>query len=174
MEKITRKHPINVADLRRTLGQRRTVEISYVFESVAVVSSRSTGALVTGSVVIESIEQGVSILGSVSFGWEGDCRRCLDVVGGESLVDIEEVFQAQASEDSDTVDLVDNLLDLVPVVQDAISLALPLAPLCGADCSGPDPERYPTKTVEQVETERAADKSQDPRWAGLDGLTFED
>ena len=172
--KTTKRHPINVAELRRGLGQRRTVEFDYLFEPVEVVSSRTTTDPVTGSVVIESIERGVSVLGLVSFSWEGECRRCLDLVKGQSSIEIDEIFQTPAPEDSDILELVDNTLDLVPVVKDAIGLAVPLVPLCQADCQGPDPDRYPTKSAEQVEAERAAEKGQDPRWARLDELTFED
>ncbi len=170
--KMTKRHPINVADLRRGLGQRRIVEIDYLFDPVEVVSSRTTADPVTGSVVIESIERGVSIVGSVSFSWEGECRRCLDLVNGRSRVDIDEIFQSPAPADSDIIELTDNTLDLVPVVHDAIALALPLVPLCRADCQGPDPDRYPTKSAEQIEAERASERGQDPRWASLDELTF--
>ncbi len=172
--KATTKHPVNVAELRRSLGQRQTVEIDYLFAPVAIISSRSTDAPVVGSVVIESIEGGVSVVGSVSFAWEGDCRRCLEIVAGEALVEVEEVFLALISSDSDAIELEDNTVDLVPVVQDAISLAIPLAPLCRTECSGPDPDRYPTRTAEQLEAERAANRQQDPRWDGLSQLTFDD
>ncbi len=174
MTGTTRKHPVNVADLRRSLGSQREVEIDFVFESITVVSSRSTDAPVAGSVVIESIERGVSVFGSVSFAWEADCRRCLEIVAGEATADIEETFLSPAPNDSDAVELEDNTVDLVPVVQDAIGLAIPLAPLCRTDCVGPDPERYPTKTEEQFEAERAAERQQDPRWDSLSQLTFDD
>lgn len=171
--KKTKKHPVNVAELRRTMGQRRTVEIDYLLESVEVISSRTTPDPVKGSVVIESIERGVAVYGSVSFKWEGDCRRCLELVSGEATVDIDEIFQSPAPSDSDIVELKDNTVDLVPVVEDAISLAVPLAPLCRAECSGPDPERYPAKTEDQLEAERAAEPKEDPRWAGLSDLEFD-
>ncbi len=172
--RTTQKHPVNVADLRRSLGSQREVGIDYLFESITIVSSRSTDAPVAGSVVIESIERGVSVFGSVSFAWEADCRRCLEIVAGEATAEIEETLLSPAPTDSDAVELEDNTVDLVPIVQDAIGLAIPLAPLCRTDCAGPDPERYPTKTEEQLEAERAADRQQDPRWDSLSQLTFEE
>ncbi len=172
--RTTRKHPVNVADLRRSLGSQREVEIDFVFESITVVSSRSTDAPIAGSVVIESIERGVSVFGSVSFEWEADCRRCLEIVAGQATAEIEESFLSPAPTDADAAELEDNTVDLVPVVQDAIGLAIPLAPLCRTDCAGPDPDRYPTKTEEQVEAERAAERQQDPRWDSLSQLKFDD
>lgn len=176
---VTRKHPINVAELRRSLGQRRVVEIDHLFESFEVISSRTKKEPVTGSVIIESIERGVSVYGSITFAWEGDCRRCLELVQGQDEIDIDEIFQAPAPEDSDIIDLVDNTVDLVPLVLDAVALGVPLAPLCGPDCAGPDPERYPTKSSEQVEEERAeekrrmAEQKEDPRWGALDQINFD-
>lgn len=177
--KATRKHPVNVADLRRTMGQRRDIEIDFLFEPSEVISSRTLREPVVGSVTVESIERGVTVYGSVDFQWEGDCRRCLEIVGGTATVEIDEVFQQPAPEDSDIIDLVDNTIDLVPIVEEAVLLAVPLAPLCREDCIGPDPDRYPTKSPDQVEAERAeekrlqAEQKQDPRWGGLDGISFD-
>jgi uncharacterized metal-binding protein YceD (DUF177 family) len=56
------------------------------------------------------------------------------------------------------------------VLAQALVLELPLAPLCGPDCQGPDPERFPA----QVATDDVdAEPPRDPRWAALDALRFE-
>lgn len=152
------------------------VEISLDLPQLEVIASRTTGTPVVGSVIIESIERGVTVSGSISFDWNGDCRRCLEPVDGRAEVDIFEIFQVNAPDDSDDIqELVDDTVDLVPVVRDAVMLALPLAPLCSEDCGGPDPDRYPAKTIDQIEEEAAtADPVADPRWAALDGLSFDD
>lgn len=165
-----------VTDLRRRLGQRMDVEIDLDIPRLEVIASRTTGAPVTGLVVIESIERGVTITGSISFEWNGDCRRCLEPVDGRADVDVFEIFQFNAPDDSEDIqELVDDTVDLVPVVRDAVLLALPLAPLCSDECGGPDPDRYPAKTIDQVEEEASvADSVADPRWSALDGLSFDD
>lgn len=175
---------VNVADLRRRLGQRRSEPIEVHLARETVVAASTTDVPVTGEVIVESIERGVSVRGGVRFGWEGECRRCLELTGGELDVDIDEIFQVGAPEDSELLDLVGDQLDLVPLVREAVVLSLPLAPLCRDACSGPDPDRYPAMTeasLAEAEAEaRAEDEAaaggpqRDPRWAALDQLQLGD
>lgn len=166
----------NVTELRRRLGQRVDVDIDVMLEPLEVIASRSTPHPVLGSAVIESIERGVTVTGAIRFGWEGECRRCLDPVAGEVEADVFEIFQVGAPEDEDDIrELEDDTVDFVPIVRDVVLLSLPLAPLCRSDCPGPDPDRYPAKTAEQLAEEAAnAEPTADPRWAALEGLTFDD
>ncbi len=164
---------INVADLRRRLGQRKIETIDILLERQVVVGSRTVEQPVVGSVTVESIERGVSAYGPVSFAWEGDCRRCLDLVTGELRIEIDEIFQVNAPDDADIIDFDGDQIDLVPVVRDAVALSLPLAPLCGDECAGPDPDRYPAMTDEQMQAEQEAERAKsgpDPRWSALDQL----
>lgn len=161
---------VNVTELRRRLGQRRDVEIDVVLPMQTVVGSRTTPQPVLGAVTIESIERGVSVIGQVRFGWAGDCRRCLEEVAGEIDVDLDEIFQVGAPDDSDIIDFDGETIDLVPLVGDAVALSLPLAPLCGEDCEGPDPERYPALTVDAASEQAEAERGPDPRWAALEQL----
>lgn len=165
---------VNVVDLRRRLGQQRDIEIDLLFEEQVVVGSRTVEEPVVGSITVESIERGVSALGQVTFAWIGDCRRCLEPVGGRLDVVIDEIFQIAAPENSDLIDFDGETVDLGPIVRDAVALSLPLAPLCDDDCAGPDPERYPALTAEQREArdeaEAEADEVGDPRWAALKDL----
>ncbi len=176
----TRHLTIGVIDLRRRLGERMTVDIDVVLPPLAVVASHSLDhEAVTGSVVLDSIERGVSVLGSVTFDWEGDCRRCLEPVVGRSTVPIDELFQVDAPDDSDLIDFDGEQIDLLPLVRDAVLIGLPLAPLCRPDCAGPDPERYPTLTADEWERD-AANRAEpeavpvDPRWAALTELELPD
>ncbi len=168
------KLPVNVADLRKRLGQRQVEPIELVLGPHEVISSRTTTTPVVGEVTIESIERGVSVLGSVTFVWEGDCRRCLELTGGPMRIEIDEIFQVDAPPDSDIIDFDGDQIDLVPLVEDAVVLSLPLAPLCGPDCAGPDPDRYPTLPHDAETRERDADGGPaDPRWDVLRNLDLE-
>lgn len=170
--KPTVKQEISVTDLRRRLGERRHIDIDVLLPSLAVVASRSKPEPVTGELTIESIERGVSVTGTIEFEWEGECRRCLEPVAGRAVVPVLDIFQVNAPDDVEEIsELVDNTIDLVPVVRDAVLLGLPLAPLCRDDCAGPDPDRYPTITEEENE---AAERPPDPRWGPLAGLDLDD
>lgn len=166
---------VNVADLRRRLGQRRREPIEVILARQTVVSSSTTDEPVVGDVTVESIERGVSVTGGVRFAWEGECRRCLEVTGGQIDIDLDEIFQVGAPEDSELLPLEGDQIDLVPLVREAVVLSLPLAPLCRDDCPGPDPDRYPAMTEQSLdEGARAEAPATDPRWAALDQLRLDD
>lgn len=174
--KPTVKHEINVSDLRRRLGERRVVPIDILLPPLEVIASRTVPEPLTGEVTVESIERGVTVNGFVDMAWEGECRRCLEPVSGDERVEINDIYQVGAPDDVDEiVELVDDTIDLVPMVRDAALLGLPLAPLCRDDCAGPDPDRYPTITEDELEKQRAsAEKPPDPRWAALGELDLRD
>lgn len=174
---------VGVTDLRRRLGERRTVDVDYLLPAQQVVDSRSDDSEpVVGQVIVESIERGVSVLGTVSFAWMGVCRRCLEDVEGRTTVDIDEIFMVSVPENSEIIDFDGEQIDLEPVVRDAVLGGLPLAPLCRDDCTGPDPDRYPAVTADEHEAaeraaaERAADTPvvADPRWAALADLELDE
>jgi len=158
---------VQVADLRRNLGSRLEVERSAVLEDLAAVdSSVPPGGVIEVDLVLDAISDGLVASGTVSVPWEGRCRRCLEAVTGRSAHRVQEAFTLDG--DGDTYVLDGDELDLEPLVRDAAILGLPLAPLCGDDCRGPDPERFPARPVDE------ASPSGDPRWAALDDLTFDD
>lgn len=173
------KLPVSVAELRKRLGQRQTEPVHVELGLRRVVASRTTDAPVIGEVTVESIERGVTVRGSVTFAWQGECRRCLDETGSTMEVDIDEIFQVGAPEDTDIIDFDGDQIDLLPIVRDAVVFSLPLAPLCRPDCPGPDPDRYPAMSVEQSEEVRRQEhheelqKHGDPRWSALDQLRFD-
>ena len=68
--------------------------------------------------------------------------------------------------------MADDLVDLEPMVRDAVLLALPLAPLCAPECLGPAPEAFPAVPLDDVE-EPEPEAAVDPRWAALDDLHFD-
>ncbi len=175
--RITRHATVSVAELRRRLGERMAVVVDMTLPPLTVVASHSIETEpITGSVVIESIERGVTVYGSVRFQWAGECRRCLDEVTGTVTSEIDEIFQVGAPPDSDLVELTEDKVDLLPLVRDAVLAGLPLAPLCRNDCEGPDPERYPTLVADDDEQDEgeSTELPIDPRWAGLDVWRSED
>src|SRR4051794_41006888 len=99
----------------------------------------------------------------------GGGRRCLGGVAGVLEAEVQEVFEA-GDVGGDTYQFGGDFLDLEPMVRDVVLLGLPLAPLCGDVCEGPDPDDHPVS----VEAEDDPEPGQgDPRWAALRGLKFE-
>jgi uncharacterized protein len=91
---------------------------------------------------MESVVEGVLVSGTITAPVSGECVRCLDPVDDELTVDVQELFAYPDSATDDTADadevrrLAGDLLDLEPMLRDAVVLALPLSPLCRADCPG--------------------------------------
>lgn len=159
---------VGVSELRRRPGNRRHVERDVPLEGLSV----TTAAVVPGGegrldLVLESLTDGITAMGTITFDWEGACRRCLEPTGGTLVVPLREVF-GDHPVSPDVLATEGDTVDLGPVVRDAVVLALPLAPLCRVDCPGPDPEHFPV-TVEEEASAPAAD----PRWAALSELRFD-
>lgn len=165
---------VGVMELRRRPGTQRDVHLATLLPGLAISSAHVPDAaevLVDG--VLEAIEGAITISGTVTAPWVGDCRRCLDPVEGVIEATLSEVFEANPVE-GETYPLEGDEVDLERVVRDAVLLSLPLAPLCRADCVGPAPETFPA--VVEGEGDDAGNDDEpprDPRWAALEGLTFD-
>ena len=146
-----------------------------VIPDLAITSARvPDGAEVDVQVVLEAVEGGITVLGTVTAPWTGECRRCLDEVVGMAEIDVSEVYESRPTP-GETYPIEGDQIDLESVVRDAVLLHLPLAPLCREDCLGPAPEVFPALTLGEDEGEDAAGESdegrpKDPRWGALDVL----
>lgn len=168
------RHPLRVgiADLRRRPGTRRRVEESVPLDDLEVSTARVPAAEpVVIDLELETLSDGLVATGTIDAPWTGDCRRCLQRVDGRAVVEVREIFQPRPIE-GETYAMGEDIVDLEPMVRDAVLLALPLAPLCAEDCRGPAPEQFPTGRAEEGDGS-APDTPVDPRWAALSGLDFE-
>ena len=165
---------VSVTEIRRHLGSRKPVVAQLEAEGLAL--DLTDVAVVDGADLrfegeVESIPDGVVLTGAISVPWVGACRRCLDEVTGTAGVEVREVYEVHPV-DGETWPLLNDQIDLGPLMHDSALLALPLAPLCRADCPGPAPEQFPTVVADDAaEDEPDVDgPPRDPRWAALDGL----
>jgi uncharacterized protein len=122
---------------------------------------------------LEAVMEGVLVTGTARAGLEGECVRCLGPIEEEIEVELQDLYvyddrDTDPDEDDEVRKLQDDLLDLEPLVRDAVVLALPFQPWCRPDCPGlcvecgarlaDDPDHRHEEPV-------------DPRWAALTGLT---
>jgi uncharacterized protein len=163
---------VGVTDLRRRPGTQRELQLAAPLPDLSISSAAvPAGAEVALDGVIEAIEGGVTVTGRVTAPWEGECRRCLDLVEGRLEADLREVFEPHPTE-GETYPIAGDEIDLEPVVRDAVLLSLPLAPLCRDDCPGPAPDAFPTGPRDDTDERR--EPVGDPRWAALSELEFDD
>jgi uncharacterized protein len=118
---------------------------------------------------LEAVMEGVLVTGTATAALEGECVRCLGPIDDEIEVDLQELYvyddlATDPDEDDEVSKLQDDLVDLEPLLRDAVVLALPFQPLCQPDCPGlcaecgarllDDPDHRHEEPV-------------DPRWATL-------
>ncbi|MDH2416937.1 YceD family protein [Nocardioides sp. CER19] len=125
---------------------------------------------------LEAVMDGVLVTGEAHAALEGECVRCLEPITDEVDVTFQELYLYDDTRDAasveeegdDDVSMLDgDLLDLEPVLRDAVVLALPFQPLCQDDCPGLCPECGARLADDPDHSHEAAI---DPRWAGLSGL----
>ncbi|EFQ83534.1 putative ACR, COG1399 [Aeromicrobium marinum DSM 15272] len=121
---------------------------------------------------LEAVMDGVLATGTASARATGECVRCLDDVEEDLDVDFQELYlydrPSSQEEADDVVALEGDLLDLEPVLTDAVVFALPLHPLCGPECPGLCPDCGARLADDPDHTHG---EPIDPRWTALTRLT---
>ncbi len=123
---------------------------------------------------LESVVEGVLVSGTAQVPLSGECGRCLEVLDDQLVVDLQELFAYAESDtggDEEAARMEGDLLDLEPVLRDAVVLALPLTPLCQEDCSGLCVDCG--ERLDDLPDDHGHD-APDPRWAGLTALKTAD
>ncbi|HET8931107.1 MAG TPA: DUF177 domain-containing protein [Acidimicrobiales bacterium] len=160
---------LRVRELLHEPGFQRHDEGAFALEPAGLTSAAlRDDTEVTYALTLEARGNRVTVRGAARGEWAGPCRRCLEVTDGDVTAEIDEIFETRHAP-GETWPITDGLIDLEPVIREALLLELPLAPLCREDCAGPDPDRYPTEPVGDNEVDEQPPR--DPRWAALDDLT---
>jgi uncharacterized protein len=118
---------------------------------------------------LEAVMEGVLVTGTAHASLDGECVRCLEPITDEVEVRFQElyVYEDHAlpdQEDDGASVLQDDLVDLEPVLRDAVVLALPFQPLCQDDCPGLCPDCGARLADDP---DHGHDAPVDPRWAAL-------
>ncbi|WP_442951335.1 YceD family protein [Paenarthrobacter sp. Z7-10] len=128
---------------------------------------------------LEAVYEGILVSGSVLVPVTGECSRCLDPLAYDLEVDVQELFSyeepshdgAAAGEDEEEQHWIEHdMIDLEPVLRDAVVTALPFQPVCREDCQGLCSECG----IHLADEPGHHHEVLDPRWAGLQGLTGKD
>lgn len=118
---------------------------------------------------LESVVEGVLVSGSCRAQAVGECVRCLEPVTFDVDLTVQELFaypDAAAAAADEIEQLEDDLIDLRPVLRDAVVLALPLQPVCRDDCPG----LCATCGARLADDAGHHHDTVDPRWADLQRL----
>lgn len=171
---------LDTRELGRRPGSQRTV--THTAEAPAELGIEilgvPEGSEVTFDLRLEAVMEGVLVSGTASADLEGECARCLEPIEDNLTIDIQELYlyddsrdghgvskdDSEVDEETDVRRTEGDLIDLEPLLRDAVVLALPFQPLCQDDCPGlcvdcgarlaDDPDHQHEEPV-------------DPRWAAL-------
>jgi DUF177 domain-containing protein len=172
---------LDTRELGRRPGSQR--KLSFSAEAPAELGIEILG-VPEGSAVdidlrLEAVMEGVLVSGTADADLEGECARCLEPIVDSVHVDLQELFvyddphhhHRGDDQDDDVSRLEDDLIDLEPLLRDAVVLALPFQPLCREDCPGlctecgarlaDDPDHRHEEPI-------------DPRWAALGDVVQHD
>lgn len=167
-----------ISDIRGKVGAHRDISEAVDMGAIVLESAHvRSDATVSLDVDLEVLADGISLTGTVSTTWTGECRRCLDDVSGDLVAELDEIFEVRSTE-GETYPLGYDTINLEAAVRDTLVLNMPMTPLCADDCVGPDPERFPTTDVVQGDADASAEvdadeKRIDPRWAALANVKFD-
>ena len=130
------------------------------------------GSPIEFDIRLEAVVEGVLVTGTANAGLVGECVRCLEEIRSEITADFQELFvyddEKPEAEDDETSRLEGDLVDLEPLLRDAVVLALPFQPLCQDDCPGLCAECGARLADDRDHRHEAA---VDPRWAALQQLS---
>ncbi|MGQ4597464.1 YceD family protein [Nocardia sp. R6R-6] len=159
------RRPGTMRELRRTVTTEERIGLDLIAIPV--------GAQVELDLQLQAVSEGVLVTGTVTGPTEGECSRCLEPFTGAVSLQLTELFAypdsttEQTTEDDEIYRMVDDTIDLEPVVIDAFGLELPIQPLCTPDCAGLCSECGARMAIAGS---GHTHEILDPRWAGLAGF----
>jgi uncharacterized protein len=169
---------LDTRELGRRPGSMRPLKIQVVAPAGLGVGLIGVpeGAPLDLDLRLESVLEGVLVSGTAAAPVVGECGRCLESFDSTVEVDVQELFAYPASvtdltsDDDEVSRLRGDLIDLEPVMRDAVVLALPTNPVCREDCPGLCPECG--AHWDDLPGDHTHDQV-DPRWAALQNLVQE-
>ncbi|HNV13900.1 MAG TPA: YceD family protein [Dermatophilaceae bacterium] len=185
MSRLDSRAPLvfDTRELRRQPGsmQEYTRQVEVPEEMGTDIVAVPAGSPVDIELRLESVSEGVLVSGSVQATATGACVRCLDPVSLPVEVSFQELFvyadraahhhEVDAdSDEAEVYELVDDLVDLQPVLRDAVVPALPFQPVCRVDCPGLCSECGVALALDPDHHHDVLD----PRWAALGTMLSDD
>ena len=162
---------VNVAELLSRAGSIREIDRQiesefFKFDDSRIIASSQVDVALT----LEALTDGIVVHGKLGAQWSSECRRCLKAFTGRAEVEVQELYQSVIS-DPDAYPITGEQLDLLEMARENVLLAVPLAPLCRADCPGLCPQ---CGTDLQVETCSCTRAERDDRRAAQDSRRIDE
>lgn len=162
---------VDVRDLMASPGSSREMHFSEPIPDLGahlglVPEDRPVG----GDLLLESVVEGILVSGPIRGAMVLTCARCLKPFEAAFDLDLQELYVPEATPDDDEYPLVEGVVDLEPMIRDAVLLAMPFAPLHSPDCRGLCERCGGDRNLDECRCEPEVDA----RWAPLLELNIED
>ncbi|OYN88203.1 metal-binding protein [Parenemella sanctibonifatiensis] len=161
---------LDIHELRREAGATKEIQetVAAPAEIGSPIIGVPEGAPIALDVTLQSVGEGVLVTGDASMPLTGECSRCLTAVSDTIEVDLQELYVYEESEASEEEAgrVIDDCIDLEPLIRDLVVLDLPFIPLCRPDCAGLCPE---CGVNLNEHPDHAHEAPIDARWAQLAG-----
>ena len=161
---------VSVAEILGYPGECRDIRLDRPISGVRTALARVTEGAIHAELRAESVVEGILVTGTVRAETTLSCARCLDEFPSEVGPELCELYAGPGNEPSvedEAYRVEGNEVDLEPMLRDALTLALPLHPLCREECPGLCARcgrRLDVGSCDCFQDET------DPRWAELDAL----
>jgi uncharacterized protein len=162
---------VPVAEILGRPGHYRDFEIAQPVPGARTTLARADQGPTSARLRAESVVEGILVTGRVTGRAMSECARCLSEVRLELDLEVCDLFVAPGHEPDDATDdayeVIGTDIDLEPMLRDAVTLSLPLNPVCRPECKGlcshcgSDLNRGECGCVLE---------ERDPRWTALDDL----
>ena len=120
-----------MSDLLSERGRRRDVRVIAPVDWSLEMSAPAEGGILEGDVTIEGINNGVYVRATATVPFHSVCHRCLTEWDHDLTVRVGEMVGEGADYELDV-----DVVDLEPLLRDAVLGALPDSLMCRFDCRG--------------------------------------
>lgn len=128
---------VDVRDLVERPGSSRRIHVEETIAGLQNELARVDGERpVEADLLMESVVEGILASGPVAGVVALSCARCLKPFEDGFRVEVQELFAAAGAPDEQEYRIEEGMLDLEPMIRDAVVTSLPFAPLCRPDCLG--------------------------------------
>lgn len=163
---------VDVRDLAGAPGAARHVRVEGAVPGLGTELARlPEGRPVAADLLLEGIAEGVLASGTLECVVTETCARCLRPFESEVRVEVRELFAPGVGPDADDYPLpAEGVIDVEPLVRDAVGLELPFSPLCRPDCLGLCERCGGDRNLGECSCEPESDH----RWSVLAAVEFPD
>jgi uncharacterized protein len=161
---------VDVRDLVGRPGSHRTVHLVQPIAGLQTeLASVPVDRPVEAELLLESVVEGVLASGPVAGVMAFACARCLKSFEGSFRVEVQEMFAADPPPEEDQYRLQEGVVDVEPLIRDAVVTSMPFAPLCRPDCLGLCARCGGDLNLDEC----SCPPEMDSRWEALSGIRFD-